>query len=263
MRVNSVRQQIAVNLLVMTLVLMTAAPLALATVIVAEATSKRVVLGADSKWLGADPEGHTISTSECKIFKVGPIALAYSSIVGFNGSTNFDEETMIQDAIRGSSTVAEAVAHFQTIDFTPFRKALIDSRYRYPQIYKLIPQRNDVSGVVFAGFEKSMPVLCGVKIALVNKQPGVAEVRTTVVGNCEPNQKGRLMFLGITEGPEQFFETHPHFMRDIGPVDAVRQLVSAGITAAPQFAGPPIVIAEIDASGFHYVTSGDQAGPCQ
>lgn len=229
-----------------------------ATVVVAEKTSKRVILGTDSMFLGLDQKHHQISGTTCKLGHTRRIAFALTSNVSFDGKTGFDEMRLAASAVAGSDTVRESVGRFATSIVGLLNKAVADAQNNYPAVFSRI-RRYGVTAVAFAGFEGSYPVLCAVKVTLEDKIDGGWSLKIETEGNCKPNLKTELMFLGSTDGTEHFYETHPGFIHKTPPSEAVRKLIAAGIAGAPDFAAPPISIGEVNASGFRFVVS----GPCR
>ena len=226
-----------------------------ATVVVAEKTSKRVILGTDSKLLGLDQEHHEVIGATCKLGHTKRMAFALASNVSFDGETGFDEMTLAARAVERSSTVGESVERLETSIVSPLRRAVADAQNKYPEIFNRIKQYG-VTAVAFAGFERSSPVLCAVKVTLGDQTGGVWSFKIETEGDCKPNPKTELMFLGSTDGIEHFYETHPGLIRKTPPREAVRKLIVAGIAGDPGLAAPPISIGEVNASGFRFLVHG-------
>jgi len=229
-----------------------------ATALVAVKTPTEVVIGADSLAIISFPGSGPRRIPFCKIRRIGSIVFALSSNLDQLAATDFYEFSIAEQAVSSSHSVAQAVDAFAARIQGPLHRALVASRKSAPDAYRRVIESGQALTIIFAGYEKSMPVACS--LTYLVEPDAKLTLHTDRSYSCHPNRKSEVFFSAPTDAMVRNFKSNPDSFKRTPVAESIRNYISIAIAEKPDLVGPPIVIIRIDKSGIHWVDMGACAG---
>lgn len=210
------------------------------TAIVAVRTPNEVVVAADSK---ATYAGTTQTESHCKINQEGNIFFTSAKLVG-DDKNKFSAANIARQAIRQGGTLRDILIRFEKMVAVPLYNFSFSIKENNLDLYYQISGGESVLDVVFCGIENNSPLLMYRTFmpAFPPDEPSLQGER----GEIRNDDKPAFICLGHTRPLGPFLQTHPDYLRRVGLVNAVRNLIQIAIDDDPKFVGPPITILRVD-----------------
>ena len=236
--------------------LLSPAPAARATTVVAVKTPTEIVIGADSKV--TDAFGNDAGRQACKIVQAGTLFFAHEGMARHR-LTGFDVARVAREALLRAapdSTAAERVGAMTGALATELFAELPRLKRLDPDTYRAKVEGRVFLKVLVAAFERGRPLLFVRHFRAAHARADIFGVTVTpddCLADCGAEEGARVTrLLGETEAIEGLAEETPGFW-EAGTADGVRRLVETEIAARDAYVGPPVDILRIDRTGARWL----------
>jgi hypothetical protein len=213
----------------------------------------RITVGSDSKSYGINREP---LQNTCKI------AISGSGMLFANAGllSDFSRRQFVSTARRlmnQGRDVTQVATDFDLAIMHKLKEIAIAIRCAFPMFYRDKVDHKPFYQVAFAVLTPRE----GPKLSFRAYEPvsvrGEIEIRTHQ-GECVNDCAEGHIALGHFDNIDRYIAMHPTFIKQSGPVEAMKYLLGLEVQANPSEVGLPLAIVSVDDSGIHWI----EKGPC-